>query len=271
MNSLEPSLRASTLSSYDTSYPLFNDTGLVSDEGHIEGPSTDFHPEVGVESPTYQSGLQSIANGDIHVDAYMDFLLDIGSSSSSSDQRLVHTSKEVHLIPRPISPANEESQIDFWNLYDPTTPLYHAMKRVKGCPRDMATRNATAFLHPRLYHDYLPQCSISVFSTCVLYMNRTPENTAMGMRTLCQSARELVINGSLRIVLPPVEKLARVQALFLYQVIRLFDGDVTLRAQAEKDLALLRKWLDELCHIRENLGDPTRLDYVSVREQSSVE
>ncbi|KAJ9622247.1 hypothetical protein H2204_011595 [Knufia peltigerae] len=53
----------------------------------------------------------------------------------------------------------------------------------------------------------------------------------------------------------PVEKLARTQALFLFQIIRLLDGDVTLRAQGERDIRLLEVWLNDLCKVRENLRD----------------
>ena len=54
----------------------------------------------------------------------------------------------------------------------------------------------------------------------------------------------------------PQEKLARAQALFLYQIIGLFDGDVTLRSNADRNMPLLQDWLDELCKIRDNLGMP---------------
>lgn len=93
----------------------------------------------------------------------------------------------------------------------------------------------------------------------------------MVMRALSGSARDLVDAEVCRVVSMPIEKLARSQALFLYQIIRLFDGDVALRAQGEKDMGLLKTWLDDLCHIRNNLGDLARLEYATVREQPSIE
>ncbi len=94
---------------------------------------------------------------------------------------------------------------------------------------------------------------------------------AMVMRALSDSAREFVEAEAYNVVPTPIEKLARSQALFLYQIIRLFDGDVTLRVQGEKDMGLLKTWLGELCRIRDNLGDLALLEYASVREQSPVE
>lgn len=129
----------------------------------------------------------------------------------------------------------------------------------------MATLNATPFLHRYLYLDNTPQCIMSCFSTSVLYANRTPANTAMMMRTLQGNVAELVDAEACRIVATPTEKLARVQALFLYQIIRLFDGDVALRAQGEKELPLLQTWLGELCKLRENLGDLAQLEHSAAR------
>ncbi|KAJ8130556.1 hypothetical protein O1611_g3075 [Lasiodiplodia mahajangana] len=93
----------------------------------------------------------------------------------------------------------------------------------------------------------------------------------MAMRALSNSARELIDAEASRIVATPIEKLARCQALFLYQVIRLFDGDIALRAQGEKDMAILKTWLEELRRIRDNLGDLSRLEYSSVKEEPPIE
>lgn len=79
----------------------------------------------------------------------------------------------------------------------------------------------------------------------------TDSNKTSVFRVLCESLKELSQQG---VVNTPQEKLARTQALFLYQIIGLFDGDVTLRSNADRNMALLREWVDELCKIRENLS-----------------
>ena len=78
----------------------------------------------------------------------------------------------------------------------------------------------------------------------------TRSNKTSVYRVLCQSLDELKRQQSANTL---VEKLARAQALFLYQIIGLFDGDVTLRSNADQNMPLLQDWLDELCKIRENL------------------
>ena len=157
--------------------------------------------------------------------------------------------------------------MDPWHLYDSKTPLHYVVTRVKGFTADVATRNATPFLHRYLYRDHTPQCILSCFTANVLYANRTPENTAMVMRALQSRVSELVDAEAGRVVARPVEKLACTQALFLYQIIRLLDGDVILRAQGERDIPLLQTWLGDLCRVRENLGDLAQLGNSVMRNQ----
>jgi hypothetical protein len=156
-------------------------------------------------------------------------------------------------------------------MYDPKTPLYHVVNRVKGFISDAATRNATPFIHRYLYRDHTPRCILDCFSTNVLYTNRSAGNAAMVMRVLHSNVTELIGAETSRVGTTVAEKLARTQALFLYQVIRLFDGDVTLRAQAEMDIPLLQTWLAELCRVRENLGDLAELEDSVVRADTPQE
>ncbi|KAK3934077.1 hypothetical protein QBC46DRAFT_274519 [Diplogelasinospora grovesii] len=232
-------------------------------------------------TPAPQSVMNRDApdGGDIPMGSFnFNNLMGINSPPSPSpDQWLIPTANhEVAASTeseRPSTPADEEiartyakmssfcDHIEPWHLYDPKTPLHYITNRVKGFTKDMARRNATPFLHRYLYREHTPQCILSCFATSVLYANRTKENTAMVMRALHGAVRELIDGEAGRIVaITAVERLARAQALFLYQITRLFDGDVTLRAQAEKDMPLLLTWLGELCKIRENLGDLAQLE-----------
>ncbi|KAI0441458.1 hypothetical protein F4803DRAFT_418954 [Xylaria telfairii] len=251
---------------------------LSFDMDYLEDIPASFHPNVGMMESTPNSIQDTISSSDISMDTFMHLIGN--NSSSSSDHWLINT-EENHPPQQPTTPADEEvtrgyekmmiCQLDACHAYDPKTPLYYLLNRVKGFVGEMAAKNVTPFIHERLYHHCKPQCIISCFTTCVLYSNRTPANTAMAMRALSGNARELVDAEVCRLISTPIEKLARSQALFLYQIIRLFDGDVALRAQGEKDMELLKTWLSELCHIRDNLGDLAQLEYASVREQSPVE
>lgn len=150
---------------------------------------------------------------------------------------------------------NLQDDVQPWHLYDPKTPLHYTVNRVKRFTKEVATQSSAPFLHRYLYQSSTPQCILSCFATCVLYENCTADNTAMVIKVLHGNVRELLDFEAGRTTTTPTEKLARAQALFLYQIIRLFDESITLRSQAEKDMPILETWLGELCKIRENLGD----------------
>ncbi|KAM0492741.1 hypothetical protein ACHAP6_000894 [Verticillium nonalfalfae] len=90
------------------------------------------------------------------------------------------------------------------------------------------------------------------------------------MRVLCEAADELTRpprhsqgNGKEAAQAPssetadltPLDKLARTQALLIYQQIRIFDGDIGLREQAERDIGTLEAWLEDLETYRDNLAE----------------
>lgn len=168
-------------------------------------------------------------------------------------------------------------QVDMepWHFYDPKTSIYHIINRVKNFTSSIATQNAAPFLHRYLYRSHTPKCILTCFSVSVLYANRTPANMPMVMRAIHSGVKELVDGETGRSGLmacvggakKPIDRLARTQAMLLYQIIRLLDGNITLRAQAERDIPLLNSWLGDLCKVRENLGDVARLGNSTARTQ----
>lgn len=118
----------------------------------------------------------------------------------------------------------------------------------------MADHNATLFMHRSLYLESMPSCIFECFSACLMYAKRSESNTGMVLRTIQTSAQSLIDKEASNTAPTPTQQLSRTQALFMYEVIRLFDGDVFLRAQGEKDLPLLQQWIQDLCCIRDNLG-----------------
>lgn len=157
-------------------------------------------------------------------------------------------------------------------MYDPKQRLHFITNSLKNFVTDVANRGASPFLHRHLYKDYTPPCIVSCFSTCVLYKNRTPDNAAMVVRAIQSDVKGLVGSESdantgavSQAVLMPLEKVARVQALLLYQIIRLLDGDVMLRAQGERDMELMEGWVRDLCKVRDNLGNLEREESGRVR------
>ncbi|KAK3369288.1 hypothetical protein B0T24DRAFT_358712 [Lasiosphaeria ovina] len=253
---------------------LFAPAAMALDPGFSLDLDLDLH--LGLDQ-NYIGGVPPCASTSV-----MDFMDRSNSNTSPANPaRWLVSADDALLTDRPSSPADvEEMTIAFgkmgglcdkmqpWHLYDPQTPLSYVFSRTKAFTTDMATRNATPFLHQCLYRTHTPPSIMSCFATTVLYANRTPATTPMVMRALHGSALELIsaetgrANGN---AATPLEKLARAQALFHYQIIRLLDGDVSLRAQGEKDMPLLMAWLADLCKLRDNLSDAAQLDHADVR------
>jgi hypothetical protein len=93
--------------------------------------------------------------------------------------------------------------------------------------------------------------------TAVFYANRSEANMSMVMLALQDQVSHFLNTECNSAVLTPAHRLARTQVLFIYQIIRLLDGDVILRSRSEKDMSVLETWLDDLCDIRDNLDDVT--------------
>ena len=109
----------------------------------------------------------------------------------------------------------------------------------------------------------MPDTIHKAFMGAVMYANRTPANKGWVFRMLIENCTSLVKTEART----AIEKLARTQALFIYQTIRIFDGDITLRAQAQKDMPTFKKWIGELCEFRDNLDEMILLDQISIQER----
>lgn len=112
----------------------------------------------------------------------------------------------------------------------------------------------------------MPRWITTVFSTCVLYLHSNVSNRGIVLRVLHDNINDLLGSGS-TLNLTPQERLARVHALMLYQVIRMFDGDITLGAQADNNMAILDSWLEDLIKIRDNLVRESKAEEPEIRSQ----
>ena len=150
-----------------------------------------------------------------------------------------------------------------WFLRDETWALQHSSEE-PACVTDVEldpfiraveemlqfwVRNGfNSFIHRRLYEKGMPTNLQTAFTTLAAYTGRTP---AM-KETFLQIAQER--SSALARQSPPtaggaqgiLAHLERVQALFVYEFIQLFDGSVRLRASAEQHIPTLRRWVTEM-------------------------
>lgn len=112
---------------------------------------------------------------------------------------------------------------------------------------EWAQKGSNPFIHARLYRTRFPRCVQSAFAVLTCYVHRTPANEALVFRIIEENAKELVagyeIPAQKERALDPLESLARVHALLVYQTIGLFDGDIRLRYLAESYIPILNAWL----------------------------
>ncbi|KAK9354676.1 hypothetical protein V1505DRAFT_386782 [Lipomyces doorenjongii] len=90
----------------------------------------------------------------------------------------------------------------------------------------MVLENQTAWCHPRLYIDFMPRSMQDALACCALYLAKNHINAPIIFSTK--------VSDLLAAPEPTtaIELLARTQALILYQIIRIFDGDIVAMAAA---------------------------------------
>ncbi|KAK2010726.1 hypothetical protein LZ32DRAFT_362977 [Colletotrichum eremochloae] len=112
------------------------------------------------------------------------------------------------------------------------------------------------FIHRSLYaeRDHLPVCIQDAFTAASAYYTKTPLNETFVYRILDARVAALVASQPAAVgddslsaaMLDTRDHLARVHALLVYTVIRLYDGSVSQRAAAENLLPTLTLWAKHL-------------------------
>lgn len=117
------------------------------------------------------------------------------------------------------------------------THLQYAIDEVRAGPRSMVLQNGTPWSHPALYRDDTPRCMQDAYTCCALYLSKNDANAPLVLRIINARAAELA-----KAPLPsePSALLAYVQAMLLYLILQLLDGDVSARASAESRLQNLQ-------------------------------
>ncbi|GKZ30293.1 hypothetical protein AbraIFM66950_008629 [Aspergillus brasiliensis] len=123
--------------------------------------------------------------------------------------------------------------------------VVNAVKRLKAYPDLFVREGKTPFIHPGLYQDHLPEPIQDALMVCALYKEKNEANEAWVFRIINAKTANLLDRSALS-QLPVLEQLAATQALILYQIIRLFDGDIRQRADAERTDQTMSSWTKQL-------------------------
>ncbi|PMD44827.1 hypothetical protein L207DRAFT_551804 [Hyaloscypha variabilis F] len=119
------------------------------------------------------------------------------------------------------------------------------IRQMKTYPTLLVQNCKAPFIHPQASHSrpLVPPPLQDAISMAALYMSKNEKNEVMVWDIISTKAATLL---EPRVSWSVAEHLACLQALVIYQIIRLFDGDIRARADAEKSEEILTDWTDRL-------------------------
>jgi hypothetical protein len=132
----------------------------------------------------------------------------------------------------------------------PSRAVFLSKEKLDSCVKcfkkylsNIVHHGRTPFITPHLHSDTLPPCLEDVYCVCAAYLSKTAANESIIFRILSSKCNELV---SKRQYWSFEDELASVQALIIYQIIRLFDGEIRQRGVAEAQFQVLDAWVESL-------------------------
>ncbi|KAF2261968.1 hypothetical protein CC78DRAFT_328224 [Lojkania enalia] len=120
-----------------------------------------------------------------------------------------------------------------------------ALHRFKTWPEKWLKEGKAPFIHPRLYASSMPKSLQDAYAACAIYSTKTAQNGFVAFTVIEARANELLRSPN-QASWTPLDLLAAVQALLIFQFIRLFDGDIRQRALAEQAEPILEAWTEQL-------------------------
>ncbi|KAL2876609.1 hypothetical protein SGCOL_008187 [Colletotrichum sp. CLE4] len=114
--------------------------------------------------------------------------------------------------------------------------LQYSLDEIKKVPTTVVMENQAPWSHPYLYRAQMPRDMQDAQACCALYIAKSSINASFVLRTIQARAHELLASPMPK---SRLDILARLHAILLYQIIRLFDGDISMRASAQHTLSSL--------------------------------
>ncbi|ETS81067.1 hypothetical protein PFICI_06069 [Pestalotiopsis fici W106-1] len=205
----------------------------------------------------------------------------VGSFTGCDDSDMAHHSLEL-LSPIPVLPVANPAPMsnldvrswfcgpDAWSMnhHIPATSsnlslpssavnalaLKQWVESIRGSLRYWIEFGHNIFIHKHLYlHIGLPSSLQDAWMALTAYHSKTKENEEITLTMVGDRAQNYILQQSLMDNITSTAStgdvwshLVRVQTLFIYQFIRLFDGDIRQRALAEKQIPTLDAWSEQL-------------------------
>ncbi|KAG6367072.1 hypothetical protein INS49_001254 [Diaporthe citri] len=189
-------------------------------------------------------------------------------SSTSSELSYAQQTPPKLNIPNFLGGLGEVQRVD-----GSTDSWRWVIGELRRCPRDLATRGETLFLHKNLYGDAVPRAVRAALGTSAAFCMLEEDRRQLLFRALDAEVMELTRppppmgadeglgRGGSSVVstsssgLTLIEELARLQAFTLYQMMRMYGGGLEQRIVVQQQRGLLMKWaLQLLRRSRAELG-----------------
>lgn len=159
---------------------------------------------------------------------------------------------------------------DSWKIFPlETSPLaqinfdvvHRGLDYVKQWVGEWVNTGGSPFFHPELYRKVMPACVEDAFLAFSTYQCKTDQTKDIIFRLIQGKADKLVeSHANKEQVNDTLEDIGRVQALLVYIIIGLFDGDIRQRHLAERYLPILLDWAREMFqHASHATSDDTLL------------
>lgn len=156
-------------------------------------------------------------------------MIPIQTSSTSQPNYLTSSKFPYFTLSYPPMESISPDRIDF------------CIKQLRGCLPSFVLANRALFIYPLSSDENISAIYQDALSICSLYIHRTNTNKAIVLRMLDDKVDSLLLNSS-QFSNGSKNNLTQLQVLLLYQIIRLFDGDIRQRANAERHFELLDAW-----------------------------
>ncbi|KAF2739639.1 hypothetical protein EJ04DRAFT_508518 [Polyplosphaeria fusca] len=120
-----------------------------------------------------------------------------------------------------------------------------AVQRFRSWPDKWLKEGKAPFIHAHLYSTTMPKPLQDAYAACAIYSTKTRENEHIAFTVIESQANEL-LRAPNHSSWTPLDLLSACQALLIFQLIRLFDGDIRQRALAEQAEPVLEAWTEQL-------------------------
>ncbi|KAH6710727.1 hypothetical protein BKA61DRAFT_102501 [Leptodontidium sp. MPI-SDFR-AT-0119] len=135
-----------------------------------------------------------------------------------------------------------------------TDQIQFCIKQFKCMVPALVQLAPSPFIHHDSYRLMPPVTYQDLLGISALYCQKSPQNETI-IFSMLDSRVSSLIESSKYLFWSAKEYLIAVQALTIYQIIRLFDGDIRQRANAERQLEIFEKWTLQLSLLSNNCSN----------------